>query len=145
MTEAKDVMPCDRERDLRRAPTWRLRPRAPMPGTVLGPAAAIADGEGREYRFGAGPSAFSMLVVRRGEAVRGYLNLCPHFSLPLNARAGQFTDPERGLVMCFNHFALFRFEDGACIEGACEGEALDPVPVEIVEGLIRIVPEGAVA
>jgi nitrite reductase/ring-hydroxylating ferredoxin subunit len=112
---------------------------------VLGPADAIPDGEGREYRFGAGPSAFSMIVVRRGERAWGYLNLCPHFSLPLNGGGGRFTAPERGLVMCFNHFALFRFEDGLCVEGACEGEALDPVPVEIVGGLVRIAPEGASA
>lgn len=124
---------------------WRTRPRAPAPGTVLGPVDAIGDGDGREYRFGAGPSAFSMVVVRRGASVRGYLNLCPHFALPLNGRSGQFTDPERGLLMCFNHFAVFRFEDGRCIEGACEGEALDPVPVEIVGGLVRIASEGDAA
>ena len=81
-----------------------------------------------------------MFVVRQGGEVRGYLNLCPHFSLPLNHRAGQFTDPERGVVMCYTHFATFRFEDGFCLEGACEGSSREPVPVEVVDDLVRIRP-----
>ena len=28
----------------------------------------------------------------------------------------------------------FRMEDGVCIEGACPGRALDPVPVEVLPG-----------
>jgi len=117
---------------------WRLRPRAPAPGTVLGPLAEIRDRHGKEYRFGRGKSAFSMVVVRMGEAVRGYLNLCPHFSLPLNHRADQFTDPERGKIMCYTHFAVFEFADGRCIEGACVGAHLDPIPLAVVDGVVRI-------
>ena len=117
---------------------WRLRPRAPQPGTVLGRVGDIPDGEGREYRFGPGKSAFSMFVVRQGEELRGYVNRCPHFSLPLNYRDNQFTDPDRGLILCYTHFAAFRFEDGLCIEGACEGLPLDPVPLVVEDGVVRI-------
>src|SRR5262245_48029124 len=108
---------------------WRLRPRAPALGTVLGPLAEIAEGKGREYQFGRGKSAFSMFVIRRGREVWGYLNICPHFSLPLNYRAGEFMNEEGSLIRCSMHFAEFTIEDGECVAGAASGGALDPVPV----------------
>jgi nitrite reductase/ring-hydroxylating ferredoxin subunit len=110
---------------------WRLRPRAPLPGTVLGPLAEIDEAGGREYVFGRGKSAFSMFAVRRGGRVWGYLNLCPHFSLPLNQRAGQFMNETATRIRCSMHFAEFRIEDGFCVSGAAEGCYLDPVPLAV--------------
>lgn len=117
---------------------WRRHPHAPPPGTELGPADAIPDGAGREFCFGPAHDAFSMFVVRRGAEVFGYLNVCPHFSLKLNYRRDQFTTRD-GEILCSMHFALFRMDDGVCIDGACPGRALDPVPVEIApDGALRI-------
>ncbi len=117
---------------------WLRVPHAPAPGTELGPIDAIADGGGREYRFGPEHDAFRMFVVRRGIEVFGYLNICPHFSLRLNHRGDQFTTRD-GEIMCSMHFALFRFDDGACVEGACPGRSLDPVPLEVTPaGTLRI-------
>ena len=112
---------------------WRRHDHAPATGTELGPADAIPDGQGREYVFGPSHDAFRMFVVRRGPDVFGYLNICPHFSLRLNYRAHQFTT-RTGEILCSMHFAVFRAEDGVCIEGACPGRALDPVPVEVTPG-----------
>lgn len=122
---------------------WRLRPRAPAIGTVLGPAGDIPDGRGREYVFGRGPSAFSMFVVRKGALVRGYLNLCPHFSLKLNQRGQEFTNDDGTLIRCTMHFAEFRIDDGLCVSGACVGSYLDPVPLALEDGTIRIGGPGA--
>jgi nitrite reductase/ring-hydroxylating ferredoxin subunit len=33
--------------------------------------------------------------------------------------------------MCAHHSALFRFEDGKCIDGPCKGASLDAVQVVI--------------
>jgi nitrite reductase/ring-hydroxylating ferredoxin subunit len=33
--------------------------------------------------------------------------------------------------MCAHHSALFRFEDGHCIEGPCAGANLDAMKVEV--------------
>jgi len=33
--------------------------------------------------------------------------------------------------MCAHHSALFRFDDGLCIDGPCAGAALEAVPVEV--------------
>lgn len=115
---------------------WRSRPNAPEPGTVLGAAQEVPEGGAREYRFGRGRSAFGMFVVRTGGSVRGYLNLCPHFSLPLNHARDHFVVD--GQIMCFQHFARFRLQDGFCFEGACEGRHLDPVPVIERQGILFI-------
>jgi nitrite reductase/ring-hydroxylating ferredoxin subunit len=119
-------------------PYWRLRPRAPAPGTPLGLLAEVPEATGREYCFGRGASAFSMFVVRRGAQVWGYLNLCPHFSLKLNYRADAFLNPAATLIRCTMHFAEFRIEDGTCVAGACEGERLDAVPLSVRDGIIMI-------
>ena len=119
---------------------WRSHSHAPSPGTELGPVDTIPDGQGREYIFGPDHDAFRMFVVRRGEAVFGYLNVCPHFSLRLNYRPDQFTTRD-GEILCSMHFALFRFDDGLCIGGACPGRSLAPVPVEVApDGTLRIAP-----
>jgi nitrite reductase/ring-hydroxylating ferredoxin subunit len=117
---------------------WRLRPRAPMPGTVLGPLADIRDGDAREYVFGRGTTVFSMFVVRRGRSVYGYLNICPHYSSPLNYRAGEFLSEDRRFIRCTMHFSEFRIEDGFGVSGAAERCWLDPVPVHIESDMIVI-------
>ncbi len=116
---------------------WSRHPHAPPPGTELGALDAIADGEGREHTVGPEPEPFSMIIVRRGATAFGYVNFCPHFGIPLNARRDRFTAD--GEIMCSMHFALFRFDDGMCTDGACEGQGLDPVPIEVTsDGVIRI-------
>jgi nitrite reductase/ring-hydroxylating ferredoxin subunit len=119
---------------------WRLRPRAPEPGAVLAPLDDIPDGDAKEYVFGRGTTVFSMFVVRRGEAVYGYLNICPHYSSPLNFRVGQFLNEDKTFIRCTSHFAEFRIEDGYGVKGAAERCWLDPVPVRVERGMIVISP-----
>lgn len=121
---------------------WKLRPHAPAPGTFLGPLREILDDHAKEYVFGRGISAFSMFVVRKGMRVYGYLNLCPHYSQPLNYRAGQFLTAAKTRIRCTMHFAEFRIDDGFGVLGAAENCWLDPVPVEVIEGQIRITAVG---
>ncbi|MBB5410151.1 nitrite reductase/ring-hydroxylating ferredoxin subunit [Paraburkholderia sp. HC6.4b] len=35
------------------------------------------------------------------------------------------------VLMCAHHSALFRFEDGRCIEGPCAGASLDAVKIAV--------------
>jgi len=118
----------------------RLRPRAPTPGTVLGPLTDIPDGDAKEYVFGRGTTVFSMFVVRRGHSVYGYLNICPHYSSPLNYRAGQFLSEDKRFIRCTMHFSEFRVEDGYGVTGAAERCWLDPVPVHVDNDMIVISP-----
>ncbi|MDE3735362.1 Rieske (2Fe-2S) protein [Metapseudomonas resinovorans] len=80
----------------------------------------------------------ALVLVRRGEDVWGYRNRCPHFSVPLDFRPGEFSTYRSQVLMCAHHSALFRFEDGQCIEGPCEGSRLDAVPVRVVEGRVML-------
>ena len=117
---------------------WRRRPRAPQPGTELGPVDEVPEGSAREYTFGGGKSKFSMFVVKKDGTYYAYLNFCPHYSSMLNVRDGEFLNPEGSRIRCSAHFAEFRIEDGFGVSGAAENCWLDPVPVEVVEGTLRI-------
>lgn len=108
---------------------WRLRPFAPAQGTCLCQTADIAVNSAREFKFGRGKNSFSMFIVRTEAGFYGYLNLCPHFSLPLNYRAEEFLNASGSLIRCSMHFAEFRLEDGYCVSGAAEKCFLDPVPI----------------
>lgn len=116
---------------------WKFRPNAPQSGHVLGPAEAIADNSAREFVVGLGRNAFRMFVVRRHGRCHAYLNLCPHYSLPLNHQPDQFLND--GYIECAQHFARFEVADGRCVGGACEGEHLTSIPVRVNgEGLLVI-------
>jgi len=106
-----------------------MRPNAPKPGALLGEAGQIAEGQARGFLFGRGRSAFAMFVVRQAGRYHGYLNLCPHYSLPLNHEPDRFL--KDGQIECVQHFARFAIEDGRCLAGACEGEGLVRIPVVV--------------
>ena len=111
-----------------------------MPGTILGPLDDIADRDAKEYVFGRGTTVFSMFVVRRANAVFGYLNICPHYSSPLNCYVGNFISEDRSHIRCTSHFAEFRIEDGYGVRGAAERCSLDPVPLRVENDMIVIIP-----
>jgi nitrite reductase/ring-hydroxylating ferredoxin subunit len=116
---------------------WRLRPNAPRSDTVLCAADEVAVDAARGFTFGRGRSAFSMFVVRDRDVIRGYLNLCPHFSLPLNHEPDGFV--RNGFIECVQHFAQFRIADGECFSGACLGSRITPIALTLGEdGVIRI-------
>lgn len=117
---------------------WRRRPNAPGPGTRLCALEQIPDGSGREFKFGEGADQFRMVVFRTGPAAWGYVNVCPHFWLPLNILPDRFLIGGPGRVMCSHHSATYRFEDGFCVDGPVKGGRLDPVPVEVVGNSVMI-------
>ena len=115
---------------------WRTSPHAPPPGTVLCALAEIDDGAARVFRFGDGWQALEIVVVRDGDAVLGYLNVCAHLPLPLNI--GDRVRSADHLLLCDHHYAAFRFSDGYCVEGACRGASLASIPVCLSEGRILV-------
>ena len=71
----------------------------------------------------------ALVAVRRGAQVWVYHNRCPHFSIPLDYQPGTFSTYQGQLLMCAHHSAMFRFEEGHCIDGPCQGARLDSVAV----------------
>lgn len=102
----------------------------PISGAEIGHLSGISNGA-REYIFGIGVHAFRMFVVTSEHGVRAYVNRCPHYSLPLNHRPDQFLTRNGDRIMCRQHLALFAIEDGACLDGACEGQGLEPIEVTL--------------
>lgn len=112
--------------------SWRTNRLAPAPGTSLGPLDAIADPSVREFQFGEGRRVFSMLVVRRGDDVKAYVNACPHVWLPLTFRSDRLLSGDGERLVCSNHFAEFAVDDGRALSGPVEpGCGLAAIPVHV--------------
>lgn len=96
-----------------------------IPDGGLAEASAVIDGEGE-----------SLIVHRRGDDVRAWLNVCPHAGRRLDWAPGQFLVTKDGHLVCAVHGATFALPDGACIAGPCRGEHLREVPVVVREGAV---------
>ncbi len=117
-------------------------PHAPAAGTPLCAIRDLPEGGARECTFGPVGNAFRILLLRRGGDVWGYVNRCPHFSLPLNYEPGVFWTYDAEIVMCAHHSAMFRFEDGLCVDGPCKGHSLTPLPVRAEGGYVSAARHG---
>lgn len=74
--------------------------------------------------------AESLILLRHGDRVRGYLNVCPHAGRRLDYAPGKFLLKNDTLI-CAVHGATFNQGDGQCIAGPCRGEHLREVAVRI--------------
>ena len=98
----------------------------------------LSERPSRGFRVGEGPWPLSGLLVRKGDRVRAYLNRCPHAGHPLNLKPHDFLTPDRSLIVCCSHGALFDMDTGYCVDGPCAGESLVPIPIEIVGGHVLL-------
>ena len=117
---------------------WQLHPHAPAADTEVCPLDAVPDGGCIEVSFGSDGAALKLIVLRSGSEVWAYVNVCPHFSLPLNSRPGEFLVTDDRHLMCAYHCALFRFHDGLCVDGPAKDRSLEAVPVRIADGIVRV-------
>ena len=86
--------------------------------------------------FREGEALFLGLVVRRGAAVNGFVDRCPHAGFPLALTPDRYLTREGDLILCSTHGALFRLDDGACVAGPCPGKGLAPWPVRLEDGAV---------
>lgn len=102
----------------------------------------IPDGQGKGFQLDQGTAdAFArgvrdIFVVRRGPAVFGYVNACPHTGTTLDWVEDQFMTHDNSHILCATHGAIFRVEDGHCIIGPCEGDSLQELPLSIDAGTV---------
>lgn len=73
---------------------------------------------------------FVALLLRdeRG-AVVAYRNMCRHLPVPLDGGTGRFLSEDRAHLICGTHGAIYRLDDGHCVEGPCAGRALHKLRV----------------
>jgi len=120
------------------------RPRAVTPASLGGPArgevlcslADLADCDAHTLRFGTRWEDKAILIRAHEGGAVAYLNDCPHFHIPLDTQPGRFLNHTGERFLCANHYARFRFEDGYCDGGVCEGHWLVPVAIEVRDGKV---------
>jgi nitrite reductase/ring-hydroxylating ferredoxin subunit len=95
----------------------------------------------RAFTIGSGDWPLRGFVVRAGNEVRGFINSCPHAGHPLNLRPDRFLTPNRALILCSSHGALFDKHTGYCVAGPCAGRSLQPVPLEVKAGFVLLAAE----
>jgi nitrite reductase/ring-hydroxylating ferredoxin subunit len=112
---------------------------------------AVAGGDfvrvdlGERVRLADGTAMTSVLVGRVAGTLVGWVNVCRHEAIPLDARAGDedagvMTDDRRHLL-CHAHGAIYRPRDGLCVSGPCAGTSLLPVSVvdaDEAAGAVRV-------
>ncbi|HTQ98783.1 MAG TPA: Rieske 2Fe-2S domain-containing protein [Candidatus Acidoferrum sp.] len=76
-----------------------------------------------------------LLAVRTGDnAVRIFLNRCPHLGIPLAWQDAQLLSADGAHLQCSTHGALFLFDTGFCVSGPCQGDQLWSFTCEVVAG-----------
>ncbi|MFK7958146.1 MAG: Rieske (2Fe-2S) protein [Lysobacterales bacterium] len=90
----------------------------------------LADGEARGFDpYGTGRDA--LFVVRRGEKLFAYRNVCPHQGASMPWRKNAYLNGAATRIVCSAHGAQFEIETGKCMLGAALGRALKPIAIEV--------------
>ena len=118
------------------APDEPARLTATPAGVTLGPLDLIADGAARAFVLQMRAGRFHGFVVRRGTAVAGFVDRCPHMGLPLAQVLDQYLSADGAYIQCSWHGALYRIDDGECVGGPCVGARLRAWPVTVEDGMI---------
>lgn len=100
---------------------------------MLCPLSQIPDPGGKGFRVGRRERLF---VVRRGEEVFGYVNVCPHQGTTLDWKPDTFLTYDKSLIQCATHGAVFEIDTGLCIAGPCVHRSIAPVRVRIQNGVV---------
>ena len=103
--------------------------------TILCALTDIEDPGGKGIRVG---RRERMFVIRQGDAVFGYMNLCPHQGTTLDWKPDAFLTVELDYILCATHGAFFKIEDGMCVAGPCLGRSLAPIKVRVEDGNILL-------
>lgn len=97
----------------------------------------IAEGQSKGFDDG----DRGLFVVHKNGQFFAYRNRCPHLGIELNWQEDQFLDLDGMLIACATHGALFLIEDGLCVAGPCTGQALQALPLRILDGEIYLAEE----
>jgi nitrite reductase/ring-hydroxylating ferredoxin subunit len=99
---------------------------------------AIPDPGARGFVIHSPRGPLAILVARRGPEVFAYFNVCPHTGVNLDWVPDRFLDVTSRFLQCATHGALFRLQDGFCIDGPCAGRSLRAVPLSAAGGQVEI-------
>ena len=99
---------------------------------------ALTDGGFAEVAAVLQDGVESLILHRDGDAVRAWLNVCPHAGRRLDWAPGKFLKSKDGLLVCAAHGASFELGEGLCVAGPCRGDRLRAVAVDVRDGSVRL-------
>lgn len=115
---------------------------SPDAAPALAALAALPDGVPTACETEVGGAPESLILLRRGDAVRGWLNVCPHAGRRLDWAPGKFLLSKTGQLVCAVHGASFELDAGECVAGPCRGQSLRAVAVRVdADGMVRLAAE----
>jgi nitrite reductase/ring-hydroxylating ferredoxin subunit len=117
---------------------WKDLPNAPAQGFVLARLADLVDGGAYLTSVGGDPQVFHVVILRSGNEVFAYVNQCMHFGVPLALTTQYLGIKPHVSIRCNVHYARYRWRDGFCESGDCEGESLMAIPVRVVAGEVLV-------
>ncbi|MCD7097566.1 Rieske (2Fe-2S) protein [Stenotrophomonas sp. MMGLT7] len=80
----------------------------------------------------------SLILHRRAEQSRAWLNICPHAGRRLDWAPGQFLVSADGKLVCAAHGATFELDGGLCVSGPCRGQSLQAVALRVQDGKVSL-------
>ena len=80
----------------------------------------------------------ALLLRDDAGAVVAYRNLCRHLPVPLDGGTGEFLSEDGAHLVCGTHGATYRLLDGYCVDGPCEGLALQKLRVREEAGEVFV-------
>ncbi len=80
----------------------------------------------------------AMLLRDESGAIVAYRNLCRHLPVPLDGGTGELLSEDGMHLVCGTHGATYRLHDGYCVDGPCEGMALQQLYVREAGGDIFV-------
>jgi nitrite reductase/ring-hydroxylating ferredoxin subunit len=98
----------------------------------------LSDPGSRAFSIGSGDWPLRGFLVRSGDDVFAFVNRCPHAGHLLNMRPDEFLSPDKSVILCHSHGAMFEISSGACVQGPCFGQALIPLPIRMEKGSVLL-------
>lgn len=90
----------------------------------------------REFQIGEGDWPLRGFVVRQGQQVFAYQNVCVHVGHPLNWSPDRFLTKDKSAIICASHGATYTIDSGECFAGPGAGRSLQAITVELRDGVI---------
>jgi nitrite reductase/ring-hydroxylating ferredoxin subunit len=93
--------------------------------------ASLEHGEARKFPYVRGEEVAEGFVLRVGEELVAYRNLCAHWHVDLDMGEGTFWSERMGRIYCKTHGAMYEPQSGICDRGPCVGGQLEKFGVRV--------------
>lgn len=101
--------------------------------------AEVAAPGARGFYVGDGDWPFRGFIVRQGDDIFAYANVCPHARHPLDVPPDKFLVPTGDMIRCSSHGAMFQPDTGVCVFGPCVGASLLRLDVRVdAAGIVQV-------